>query len=139
MIAADPPVGTVTAVAVNVAETFPAATVTDAGTDSSPVLLVRATVAPPTDAVWFSETVQVDEAPTPSDVGLQEIPVTAGKGTVMAPPVPVTEIGPPGAVVANRFVSPIGELSAAGVVVTVNVATGPLCIKLSFMPESMHV
>lgn len=139
MIVAVPLVGTVSAVAVNVAEAVPAATVTDAGTDSSPVLVESATVAPPADAGWFSEAVQVDEAPPLSDVGLHEIPVNAGNGTVMVPPVPVTEIGPPAAVEASVLVSPICVVSAEGVIVTVITATIPACIKLSFIPDNMHV
>ncbi len=134
-----PLLGIVNAVAVNVAEVVPAATVTDAGTDSSPVLLERATVAPPADANWFSETVQVDKPPPLSDVGLHEIPVNTGNGTVMLPPVPVTEIGLPGAVEANIFVSPTEVLSAEVVIVTVICATTPLCIKLSFIPANRHV
>jgi hypothetical protein len=50
VISADELPGTVTAVAMNVVEAAPAGTVTDEGTDNSPLLLDRATVAPPADA-----------------------------------------------------------------------------------------
>jgi hypothetical protein len=132
-------VGTATAVAVNVAETVPAAMVTDAGTDSSPVLLERATVAPPAEAGWFSAAVQTDELPLLSDVGLHEIPVNAGNGTVMVPPVPATEIALPAAAAPTRLVSPTAAVTAEAVIVTLITATMPSWITVSFIPDSRHV
>ncbi|MGD0669122.1 MAG: hypothetical protein ABSB23_16310 [Bryobacteraceae bacterium] len=132
-------VETVPAVAVKVDEAAPAGTVTNPGTGSSLVVLDRATTVPPANAGWFSETVQVDEAPPLSEVGLHESPLNVGNGTVMAPPVPVTEIGPPAAVVATGLVSPTEALSAEVVIVTVIVATTPFCISVSFSPDSKHV
>ncbi|MGA9066195.1 MAG: hypothetical protein WB359_02990 [Bryobacteraceae bacterium] len=129
----------VPAVAVKLADAAPASTVTEAGTGSSLVVLERATTAPLADAGSFSETVQVDEAPRLSEVGLHESPVNVGNGTVMVPPVPVTEIGPPAAVVATGLVSPTDALSAEVVIVTVIVATTPFCISVSFSPDSKHV
>jgi hypothetical protein len=129
----------VPAVAVKVAVLVPAATVTEAGTGSSPVLLERATVAPPADAGWFSVTVQVDVAPVLSEVGLQESAAKVGNGTVTVAPVPVTEIGPPAGVAAKRLEIPTGVVRAAFVIVTVITATTPFCIVLSFIPARTHV
>jgi len=131
--------GIVPAVAVKFAEVVPAATVTDAGTGSSPVLLESATEAPPADAGWFSVTVQADDAPALSDVGLQEIPVSVGNGTVMVPPVPVTGTEPPAGVAPNRLVTPTEVESAEVVIVTVTTAASPFCIVLSLIPASRHV
>jgi len=58
-------------VAAKVAEVAATATVTDAGTVSVALVLVRVTVAPPVGAVWDSVTVQVLEALGPRLVGLQ--------------------------------------------------------------------
>jgi len=131
--------GIVPAVAVKVAEVVPAATVTDLGTDSSPVLLESATVAPPADAGWFSETVQFDEPPLLSDVGLHESPVNVGNGTVIVPPVPVMEIALPAAVEPTTLESPIELVRADVVIVTLITATTPFCITASFIPNSKHV
>jgi hypothetical protein len=49
----------------------PAATVTDVGTVSVELVLVRVTVAPPVGAVWVRVTVQVLEELGPRLVGLQ--------------------------------------------------------------------
>ncbi|MGB9458047.1 MAG: hypothetical protein WCB12_18500 [Bryobacteraceae bacterium] len=130
---------TVPAVAVKVPDAAPVNTVTEAGTGNVPVVLDRAMTAPPADAGWFSETVQTVEPPLLSDVGLHESPLNVGNGTVMAPPVPVTEIGPPAADVATGLVSPTDALSAEVVIVTVIVATTPFCINVSFSPDSKHV
>ncbi len=131
--------GIVPAVALNVVEVVPAGTVTDAGTGSSPVVLERVTTAPPADAGWFSETVQVDELPPLNEVGLQVSPLNVGNGTVTLPPVPVTDIGLPAAAAPIRFVRPSVLLTATVVIVTVIVATTPFCINVSFMPASRHV
>lgn len=127
------------AVAVKVVAAVPAGTVIDPGTGSSLVLLDRATVAPPADANWLRETVQTVAPPLLSEVGVHEIPVNVGNGTVMVPPVPVTETGLPAAAAPAKFVSPIEELSAEVVIVTVITATTPLCISVSFMPDNRHV
>lgn len=132
------------AVAVKLAEVAPAATATEAGTDSAPVLLERFTVVPPAGAAGFSKTVHVDELPLVSDVGLHDSPVTVGNWTggveiEIVPPVPVTEIGSPAAVVATGWISPTAMLCAEIVVVMVISATIPLAISVPFMPESRHV
>jgi hypothetical protein len=58
-------------VALKAAEVAPAATVTDAGTVSTVLVLVRVTVEPPAGAAWVSVTVQVLEEFGPRLVGLQ--------------------------------------------------------------------
>ena len=65
------------AVALNVAVVAPAATVTDAGTVSKPLLLAKVTLEPPVGAVWVSVTVHVLTALCPSLVGLHPTPDTS--------------------------------------------------------------
>jgi hypothetical protein len=60
-----------TVVALKVADMAAAATVTEAGTVSVALVLVRATAAPPVGAGWVRVTVQVLEALGPRLVGLQ--------------------------------------------------------------------
>src|ERR1700678_143502 len=64
-------------VALKVAEVAPAATVTDAGTVSVELVLVRVTVAPPVGAAWVKVTVQVLEELGPRLTGLQAIKADA--------------------------------------------------------------
>jgi hypothetical protein len=61
----------VPAVAVNVLVVAPAATVTEAGTVRSPLLLDSETAAPPTGAAADMVTVQVDVPPLPKLVSVQ--------------------------------------------------------------------
>lgn len=131
----------VPAAAVKVAEAVPAAAVTDAGTDKALVLLEMLTVAPPAGAAWFSATVQVDELPLLSDVGLHESPLNAGNGagSVIVPPAPVMEIGLPAASAPARLVRPIGVVTAELVIVTLITATTPFGIRVPFIPDSSHV
>ena len=82
---------------------------------------------------------QVDEPPLLNEVGLHETLVSVGNGTVIVPPVPVTEIGLPDAPLPAMLESPIAVLSAEVVIVTVSVATAPFCITLSLVPASRHV
>ena len=63
--------GTATVVAVKVAEVAAAATVTDAGTVSVALVLVRVTAAPPVGAAWVRVTVQALEELGPTLAGLQ--------------------------------------------------------------------
>jgi len=75
---------TAAVVALKVTEVAAAATVTDAGTVSVALVLVRATVAPPVGAAWLSVTVQVLEELGPRLVGLQASDETsAGPSRVM--------------------------------------------------------
>jgi hypothetical protein len=62
----------VPAVAVNVLEVAPAATVADPGTVSRALLLDKATTAPPAGAACESVTVQVDDELDPRLPGVQE-------------------------------------------------------------------
>lgn len=144
MTTADWLVAIVPAVAVKLAELAPAATFTEAGTDSAPVLLERFTVVPPAGAAGFTETVHVDELPLVNDVGPQASPVTVGswpvvEEIVIVPPVPLTEIGSPAAVVATRWLSPTAVLCAVVVIVMVTAATIPLAIGVPFIPDSRQV
>jgi hypothetical protein len=63
--------------ALKVAEVAAAATVTDAGTVSAGLVLVRVTVAPPVGAGWVRVTVHVPEELGPRLVGLQAIKADA--------------------------------------------------------------
>jgi hypothetical protein len=58
-------------VALKVADVAPAGAVTDAGTVSVGLVLVRVTAAPPAGATWLRVTVQVLAALGPRLVGLQ--------------------------------------------------------------------
>jgi hypothetical protein len=64
------------AVALKVAEIAPAATVTDAGTVTTAVLLLRPTAAPPLGAAWVKVTVQVVVLPEPSVAGVHVTEIT---------------------------------------------------------------
>ena len=64
------------AVALKVAVVAPAATVTEAGTVSEPLLLASVTPDPPAGAVWVSVTVHELTALCPRLVGLQATPET---------------------------------------------------------------
>ena len=76
---------TVTVVALKVAQVAAAATVTDAGTVSVALVLVRVTVAPPAGAGWVRLTVQALEALGPRLVGLQtSVETSTGATRLMA-------------------------------------------------------
>ena len=70
----------VPAVAVNVLVVAPAATVTEAGTERSPLLLDSEIVAPPAGAAADKVTVQVDVALLARLVSVQPSDVSAGGG-----------------------------------------------------------
>ena len=65
------------AVALNVAEVAPAATVTDAGTVSEALLLASVALDPPAGAVWVRVTVHALTAPWPRLAGVQATPETS--------------------------------------------------------------
>src|SRR5580658_225918 len=90
-------------VALKVVEVAAAATVTEAGTVSVALVLVRVTVAPPVGAAWVSVTVQVELPELLRVVGRQAREATLGK---TAPPVTV----PP--VEKTKMAFPPGEASA---------------------------
>ena len=88
VMVADPLVVIVPAVAVNVALVAPAGTVTDAGTVISALLLESVTTMPPVGAACLRVTVQVEDPPVASDVGLQfRLLMPTGTLTVILPPV----------------------------------------------------
>ena len=72
---------TVAVVALNVVEVAAAATVTDAGTASVELVLVRVTVAPPLGAGWVRVTVQVLEELGPRLAGLHASEETSTDAT----------------------------------------------------------
>jgi hypothetical protein len=65
-------------VIVNVTDVFPAGTVTNAGTDAAPLLLVRFSETPPVGAAVPRVIVPVEVLPPNTEVGLRLSPVTAG-------------------------------------------------------------
>ena len=71
----------VPAVAVKVAVVAPAATVSEAGTVSTPLLLERETAAPPVGATFDSVTVQLDVPPLKTLVGAHETELTTTGAT----------------------------------------------------------
>ena len=74
-------------VTLKMTEVVPAGTVTEAGTVSVALVLVRVTAAPPVGAAWVRVTVQVLEAFGPRLVGLQaseETSAAAARLTVAA-------------------------------------------------------
>jgi hypothetical protein len=73
---------TVPAVAVKFAVVAPAATVTDAGTVSVPLLDESATDAPPVNAADVNVTVQVKVPPDTTELGEHVRPETTGAGGV---------------------------------------------------------
>jgi len=74
-----PPMAAVAAM--KLAEVAAAATVTDAGTVSVALLVVRVTVAPPAGAAWDRVTVQVLEELGPRLAGLQTSEETSADAT----------------------------------------------------------
>ena len=134
------------AVALNVTELDPAATVTEAGIVSRALLVESATAAPPTGAAAVKVTVQTLVAEDPRLEGLhwrEDSDVVGGcqPCTVMAPPVPVTVEALPSGKTPTRF--PIERGIDALLVddgrVTVTTATAPVLIGLAFRPMARHV
>jgi len=75
---------TAAVVALKVADRAAAATVTDAGTVSVALVLVRVTAAPPVGAGWVRVTMQVLEELGPRVVGLQASEETSTATRLMA-------------------------------------------------------
>jgi len=76
----------------NVAEVWPAATLTDAGTVADALLLDRATVAPPAGAGPVSVAVPVDPDPPTTDAGFSETLESATAGVIVRSAVLVTPL-----------------------------------------------
>lgn len=138
---AEPLLVIVPAVAVNVPVVTPAATVAEAGTVSSPLLLDKVTIAPPVGAAWLRVTVHVEEPPVLSDAGLQvRLLILAGTPTVMVPPVAVAAMLVAVDDAADTAVTLIGTVpDALADRVTLIVASVPFWIVLAFNPLIMHV
>lgn len=105
------------AVALNVAVAEPDATVTEAGTVSSALLLESVTLVPPAGAVCVSVTVHCDDPPP---LRLPELQVTEEtEGIETEAPVADNETIPePEAFTPTGFASPIDVVAAACVRVT---------------------
>jgi len=137
---ADCDVVKVPAVALNVAEVAPAATVTDAGTVNVVLLLVSVTALPPAGAAWFRVTVQVLEALGPRLAGLHATLDTCN-GTappVTVPPVAETVIPAPDGDDPILPLTPMAVLVAPAAIVRLITATVPFGIIVAFMPETRH-
>jgi hypothetical protein len=130
-------------VAVNEAEEFPAATVTEAGTVSAGDELVSATTAPPLGAAAFSTTVQADDdTPRPSDAGAHATALglaLAVPADAATPPVPLIAKGCPVTEAPNAPLTPIAALDVEDASPTWSVATTPLPMLFALSPERMHV
>ncbi len=132
---------TVAAVAVNVAVVAPAATVTEAGTVTTVVLLlVSVTLDPPVGAACDNVTVQLDVPAEARVVGVHCSAVTIDS-RLMVPPVPETATNvPPGSVPIVLLITSESKVPAplAGIV-AVTTATTPVPMAVSFIPVARHV
>src|SRR5690242_11020912 len=128
-------------VAVNPAVVAPAATVTEAGTLTAPLLLDRDTVAPPPGAPCVSVTVHEDVPGALTVVGLHETLLRlVGALTVMLPPVPVAEALVPSGATADTFVTAILTVpDAPPESVALTTATVPLAIAVWLSPDNTQV
>jgi len=129
----DPPL-----VAVNWAVVAPAATLTDAGSVTAVLLLVKV-MAVAAVAAALSVTVQVlDDAPV-SDAGVHATALRIGTAEVVTVTVPpVANRGT--AVPVGVDVSPVAIVRAdVWVAVTATVATTPSAMAVAFMPSAIHV
>jgi hypothetical protein len=130
----------VPAVAGKVFQVLPAATVTDSGTESKVLLLLKATEAPPEGATCERVTVQVLAAADPRLVGEQASEETAmGASEVTVPATPAIDSELPPAEAPRVFVTAIGALVAVDAVVTVTTATTPFWIAVEFSPATKQV
>jgi hypothetical protein len=131
---------TVPAVAVNVAEDAPAATVTEAGTPTA-VLFEESATAAAEEAAALSVTVQVEAAPELTLAGehATELNAAAEPGAaVTPPPVAVAATVPPAGEAPRALPTPIAADVAPGARLTDTVATTPLPITVELTPESRH-
>jgi len=129
-------------VAVNVVAVLPAPTVTEGGTVNAAALLDRLTVAPPTGAAVFNETVQVADPPVLRDAGTQLIAlsvVRGGAAAVTMPPKPFIGSEVAAAVAPNVFVTLIVVLGTPDAIVTFTTAATPFGMTLLFKPTSKHM
>ncbi len=132
----------VPAVTLKVADVAAAATVTDPGTVTTELVLVRVTLAPPAGAAPLKVTVQVELAPVPRLAGEHCNADTVGRvaWTVIVPLVPETAKPVPSAADPIRLPSVNGTDEAVPADnATVTTATTPLPIPFAFMPEATHI
>jgi len=129
-------------VALNVAETVAAGTVTDDGTVRVELVLVSVTMAPPPGAAPVRVTVQVEVLVLFKVAGRQDSDVTVGK--TIAPPVTMAPAA------ESRMACPVGDDAALllipiTVVVTpaamvrLTTATVPFEMMPAFIPEATQV
>jgi len=126
------------AFAVNVAAANPELTLTDAGTDRSVEPEVRTIVSPA--LAPLSATVHVDDADGPIDAGLHAIAetVTGGPVTLTVLPFPLTAVALPSAAAPIAPTTLTAQGALPGVNVTKTVATTPLAIGVTFIPDAIH-
>ena len=110
------------AVALKVAEAAPAATVTDVGTVSVGLALVRVTIAPPAGADPVRATVQAEAPPTLRLAGRQDKDATVGKTGVPPGKLPPPVTVPP--VAKSTMPFPAGE-DAALLLIPIEVVLRP--------------
>ncbi len=134
---------TLVVVAVKVAEVAPAATVTDAGTDTAVLLSERATALPPAGAAWFRVTVQVLEVPAGILVGEHASALMVGDDTVpavvMPPPLVAIVTLPPDDEAPSEFVRFNVVALTVGASVTETVAPVPFAMLLVSIPAATQV
>ena len=132
---------TVPVVTLKVAVAAPAATVTEAGTVRTALLLDKVTSAPPVGAAPDRVTVQVEELEPLRLEGLQDKELTVGKETpeVTVPPTPVRPMEEPVAEAATVLVTPMDMLVTPEATVRLMTATVPFKIVLALMPEARQV
>jgi hypothetical protein len=129
------------AVAWKVCVVLPALTVTDVGTVNKAVALSeRLTTVPPVGAGSDSVTVQLDEAPDASVVGVHESAETVGR-TLIVPPVPTMSASVPlGKAPNTLLIDRVSNvLVLVGDRVAVTTATTPLPMTVSLMPYARQI
>jgi hypothetical protein len=127
----------VVVVALKVAVSAAAATVTDAGTVSVVLVFVRVTTAPPLGAAPFNVTVQTALLELLKVAGVHDRPETVGKETVpvTVPPVPDMLMPFPKPEEEEMLLIAIGVLVTPAISETFTTARTPFEIVPAFMPE----
>jgi hypothetical protein len=127
--------------ALNVAEVAPAATVTEAGTVSTVLLVFSVTMAPPLGAPALKVTVHTALLVLLNVEGLHDTPVTVGKGVVpvTVPPVPDRVMLLPVPETAAVLLNAIEALLTPDANESVTTATVPFEILPAFMPDTRQV
>jgi hypothetical protein len=128
-------------VALKVADVAPAATVTDAGTESVELVLVNVTVAPPAGAAWVRVTVQVEAPELFSVAGRQDREWTVGKTLppVTVPPVAKSTMPLPEPEDAALLPIPIAVVVRPAAMTRFTTPTTPFEMVLAFIAEAAQV